>query len=108
MPRKVPAENRSWLRSGRLNQKRHYEMTDEEKSNVARCQGMKAAHLCKNPIFRCTECGNYGCTQEVADKCTEQGFKNDKCLNCGAENTRMPVMENELADIIAFWEKNEL
>lgn len=80
-------------------------MTEEEKEKVARCTGIKAEHPCKNPVFRCTECGNYGCDQEVIDKCTAQGFKNDKCLNCGAVGTRMPVMEDELAQYVEAWEK---
>lgn len=101
----IPPNNTSWKRGMRLNQKRHFEMTEEEKEKVARCTGIKAEHPCKNPVFRCTECGNYGCDQEVIDKCTAQGFKNDKCLNCGAVGTRMPVMEDELAQYVEAWEK---
>jgi len=83
-------------------------MTEEEKINIARCPGIKDTHPCKKPIFRCPECGNYGCTQEVPDKCSDQGFKNDKCLNCGVTGSRIPIMEKELAKFIAEWEKNDI
>lgn len=36
MPR-VFLNNKYWLRGGRLNQKRHLDMTEEEKSQIARC-----------------------------------------------------------------------
>jgi len=88
-----------------LNQKRHYEMTEEEKARVARCDGTKHEHKCKDPIFRCSECGNYGCDQVVSDKCSIQGFKNGKCLHCGAMETRIPVMVDELAKFMEDWEK---
>ena len=108
MIKKTPSKRLHWLRGGRLNQKRHVDMTEEEKAKVATCRGEKAGHVCKNPVFRCTECGNYGCAQEVIDKCTEQGFKNDKCLNCGAANTRVPIMEDEFAKFIAEWEEKDV
>lgn len=94
-----------WNRGGKLNQRRHFELTEEEKANVALCKGLKGGHPCKNPIFRCTECGNYGCAQIIDEKCTDQGFKNDKCLQCGATGNRIPVMEKELAALIAEWDK---
>lgn len=99
MPRVFP-NNKYWLRGGHMNQKRHIDMTEEEKARVAKCTGKKAGHVCKNPLFRCTECGNYGCAQETLDVCTDQGFKNDKCLHCGATGTRMPIMEKELAEFV--------
>lgn len=80
-------------------------MTEDEKAHVAKCAGIKHEHPCKNPVFRCSDCGNYGCAQEVADKCSEQGFKNDKCLHCGLEGTRIPVMEKELAAFKEAWDK---
>ena len=89
----------------RLNQKHHLEMTEEEKALVARCDGIKHDHVCKNPVFRCTACGNYGCDQEVADKCAAQGFKNGKCLHCGATGTCIPVMKKELAGYKLAWDK---
>jgi len=104
----VSRNNMLWRRGGKLNQKRHVEMTEEEKAHIARCGGTKADHPCKNPVFRCSECGNYGCAQEVAEKCTDQGFKNDKCLNCGATETRLPVMEEELEKFKEEWNKNDL
>jgi hypothetical protein len=104
MPKVLP-NNKRWPRGGRMNQKRHLDMTAEEKANIATCTGNKDEHPCKNPIFRCSECGNYGCDQEVLDKCTEQGFKNGKCLHCGATGTRIPVMKDEMAEFIAQWEK---
>ena len=99
--------NKRWERGGRLNQKRHIEMNDKEKALVAKCDGLKQQHPCKNPVFRCTECGNYGCAQEVTEKCTKQGFKNDKCLHSGAINTQIPVMKDDLEKFIAEWE-NEI
>lgn len=100
--------NELWHRGGKLNQKRHLEMTEEEKAHVAKCTGIKKEHVCKNPLFRCSECGNYGCDQEVAEKCTDQGFKNDLCLQCGSTGTRIPIMEKELEKFKAEWEKNDL
>jgi len=107
MPETNPM-NKLWHRGGKLDQNVHIELTEKEKANIAKCDGIKNDHPCKNPIFRCKECGNYGCSQEVADKCTKQGFKNDKCLNCGATESRIPVMENELVAFIKEWEKNDL
>lgn len=104
----VSPNNKYWLRGGRLNQKRHIEMTEEEKANIAKCRGIKAEHPCKNPVFRCTECGNYGCSQTVPDKCTSQGFKNDKCLNCGATDSRVPIMEDEFEKFAAEWDSKDL
>jgi len=100
--------NTLWHRGGRLNEKHHFELTDAERVHIAKCSGNKADHPCKNPVFRCKECGNFGCAQEVADKCTAQGFKGDKCLNCGTLDSRIPVMEDELAKFIEEWEKNDL
>jgi len=97
--------NKYWLRGGKLNQKRHLELTETEKANVATCKGIKNTHICKNPIFRCSKCGNYGCDQEVAEKCDAQAFKNDKCLQCGEVGSRIPVMKDELERFIAEWGK---
>lgn len=103
---KIIDKNQVWHRGGYiLNQKRHVQLSEAEKDNIALCKGMKQKHLCKNPIFRCFECGNYGCSQEVADKCDAQGFKNDKCLQCGALESRIPVMKDELEHFITEWEK---
>lgn len=104
MPKVLP-NNKQWLRGANMSQKRHMDMTDAEKANIATCTGNKEEHLCKNPVFRCVECGNYGCDQEFAAKCSAQGFKNDKCLHCGAVGTRIPVMKNEFAECVAEWEK---
>lgn len=101
----VPQYKIIWRRAGKLNQKRHVDMTEEEKARVAKCDGIKHEHKCKNPVFRCTECGNYGCAQEMENKCTKQGFKNDKCLQCGEVGTRLPVMEDELAKFVEAWDK---
>lgn len=102
---KVPPNNERWERGGRLNEQRHMELSENEKLNVATCRGNNNQHPCKNPVFRCSECGNYGCDQEVAEKCPDQGFKNDKCLHCGAVGTRIPVMKDDLSKYIAQWEK---
>lgn len=99
--------NEFWRRGGHLNQTRHIDMTEEEKTDVIRCDGMKHGHKCKNPVFRCTVCGNYGCAQEVADKCSKQGFKNDKCLQCGTVGSRVPVMENEYDHVVSGWKSND-
>ena len=107
MPEVYP-NNKYWQRGGRLNQKRSVDLSEKERENIAKCEGIKSSHPCKNPVFRCSVCGNYGCAQEVAEKCTEQGFKNDKCLNCGAVDSRIPVMENELARFIEEWEKQDI
>ena len=104
MPKVFP-NNKYWLRGGRMNSKRHIDMTDEEKANIADCPGNKDEHPCKNPTFRCAECGNYGCDQEFLDKCSEQGFKNDKCLYCGSIGTRIPIMKEEFTKYTAEWKK---
>ncbi|OPX88008.1 MAG: hypothetical protein A4E53_02165 [Pelotomaculum sp. PtaB.Bin104] len=104
MPRVFP-KNKFWLGSANLNQKRHADMTEEEKANVARCTGTKDEHPCKNPIYRCTVCGNYGCVQEIVNKCDQQGFKGEKCLHCGVTGNLVPVMVKELPKFIAEWEK---
>ncbi|MFA6308208.1 MAG: hypothetical protein WC677_00460 [Clostridia bacterium] len=104
MPKVFP-NNRYWLRSGNMNQKRHVDMTEEEKLNISTCQGIKEGHICKNPIFRCSKCGNYGCDQVSIEKCTEQGFKNGKCLHCGSTETRIPVMKDEFERYINEWDR---
>jgi hypothetical protein len=63
--KEILPNNDLWHRGGKLNQKRHIELTEEEKANIAECDGIKHEHKCKNPIFRCSKCGNYGCAQEV-------------------------------------------
>ena len=98
------SNNQYWTRGGKLNQKRHIEMTEEEKEAVVKCDGIKSSHPCKNPTFKCKECGNYGCAQEVLDKCTKQGFKNDKCLQCGKVGSRVPVMEDQYDKVKNDWE----
>ncbi len=98
------AKHKFWMRNAHINQKHFVDLTSAEKDRIARCDGKKDSHPCKNPVFRCTECGNYGCDQIVADKCSKQGFKNGKCLQCGAAGHLVPVMEDELAKFIAEWE----
>src|SRR5450756_1488081 len=102
---RVFPNSKYWLRGGHMNQKRHLDMTEEEKANVVGCTGNKEGHPCKNPVFRCTECGNYGCDQVFSDKCSEQGFKNDKCLHCGTVDSRIPIMNEEFSEFVAQWEK---
>ena len=97
--------NKFWERGNRLNQKRHFDLTKVQKANIALCTGSKQNHLCKNPIFRCSECGNFGCDQEVKDKCDAQAFKCDKCLKCGAVGSRVPVMKQEYEQLIAERDK---
>ncbi|MFA0815571.1 MAG: hypothetical protein ACC608_07250 [Anaerofustis sp.] len=93
-----------WIRGGKIDPKKHIEMTQEELKHVALCKGIKDTHPCKNPLYVCTACGNYGCSQETLDKCTEQGFKNDKCLHCGSVATRVPIMQEEFDEIMKAWE----
>jgi hypothetical protein len=97
----VPNNNTKWDRGGRLNEKVSIELTEEQQKNIAACDGIKREHPCKNPVFVCSHCGNYGCSQEIADKCTKQGFKNDKCLKCGNTGTRQPVMKDEYSALQA-------
>lgn len=97
-----------WTRGGYLDQKRHIDMTEEEKITVFRCDGVKSEHPCKNPVFRCKECGNYGCSQEVLDKCSQQGFKNDKCLQCGTVASRIPIMEDEYKNVVEKWRLSDV
>lgn len=66
------------------------ELTEEEKAKVARCKGIRSTHPCKDPVFRCKICGNTGCSQVLADKCSSQGFKNAKCLNAERWTARAP------------------
>ena len=102
-------KNQAWHRGGNIpNEKRRMDLTELEKANIALCKGNKQGHLCKNPIFKCSECGNYGCTQEVAEKCDAQAFKNDKCLHCGAVGSRVPIMKDQLKSIITEWENKDL
>ena len=101
----VPPNNTRWDRDGRRNEKYHFELSEEELTNIAACEGVKQEHPCKNPVFVCEACGNYGCAQEIAEKCTEQGFKNDKCLHCGKAGTRRPVMKNEFSALREKWEE---
>jgi len=99
------AKHKFWLRNAHVNLKHYADLTEEEKEKIARCDGIKDNHICKHPVFRCTECGNYGCDQIVAGKCDKQGFKNGKCLQCGVDGHRVPVMEEDLAKFIAEWEQ---
>ncbi len=99
------AKHKFWMRNGHINQTHYLEMSEAEKVKIARCDGIKDNHPCKNPIFRCTECGNYGCEQTVIEKCTKQGFKNDKCLQCGKAGHMVPVLTDDLEKFIAEWEK---
>ena len=107
-PTEVLPNNELWHRGGKQSQKRPVNLTDTQKVNVALCDGSKKGHKCKNPVYVCSQCGNYGCVQEVAEKCSKQGFKNDHCLYCGAADTRIPVMEGQLPGIVAEWEAKNI
>jgi hypothetical protein len=48
--KEILPNNDLWHRGGKLNQKRHIELTEEEKAKVAECDGIKHEHKCKNPI----------------------------------------------------------
>ena len=104
MPRDFP-KNKDALKTKHHYIKYHQEMTEEEKANIARCDGEKDNHPCKNPVFKCTKCGNYGCDQEETDVCTIQGFKNGKCLHCRSQGTLAPVMNDEYDEVKKDWEE---
>ena len=103
MPEIFP-DNKRWERTGRRSEQHRVDLSEEELANAARCEGIKQEHPCKNLVFVCEDCGNYGCAQETADKCTEQGFKNDKCLHCGKVGTRSLVMKEEFAAVREKWD----
>jgi hypothetical protein len=86
-------KSKYWLGSGRLNRKRHIDMTEEEMAYIAKCPGEVAGLPCRKDVFRCTVCGNYGCVQDAPNICTEQGFENDKCLICEVTGSRIPILE---------------
>ena len=107
MKKSLP-DKKLWEELDVLNQKHHHELSEEEKKNVATCDGIKQSHICKKPVYRCSECGNYGCDQEVLDKCSKQGFKDWKCTHCGVVGHIYPVMKKELEGIMQIWEKNDI
>ncbi len=102
---RTKAHYQYWMGNFYQHDKKHIGMTEEEKANVADCRGIKDDHPCKNPLFRCEKCGNYGCSQPITDKCTEQGFKGDKCLNCGSVGTRIPIMKDEYEKFVEAWDE---
>lgn len=104
MPRTAPRnKDRLNQESPKQNIEVEKNMTEEDKENIASCRGIKQEHPCKNPVFVCQECGNYGCAQAVAEVCTEQGFKNNKCLHCGVVDKNVPVKEEEYEKVRAQW-----
>jgi hypothetical protein len=40
-----------WIRGGKIDPKKHIEMTQEELKHVALCKGIKDTHPCKNPLY---------------------------------------------------------
>lgn len=103
----VSSNSKFWLRGGKQSQKRHVAMSEETKQHTVKCTGIKKDHPCKNPVFRCGNCGNLGCAQIVLDKCSRQGFKNDICLNCGTKGHRTPVPEEECDAYMKHWQAIE-
>lgn len=93
-------------KSRHTNHKRHVDLTEEAKAKATRCKGDRNTHPCKDPVFRCTVCGNFGCSQDMLEKCSAQGFKNAKCLHCGSVDSDVPIMEDELDHVTSVWEKN--
>jgi len=85
------SKSKYWLRNGRMNHKRFVEMEEEEIALIPRCTGEISGQPCRNHVFRCTVCGNYGCMHEMAEICSEQGFAKEACLNCGAADTYVPI-----------------
>ncbi|HWQ89177.1 MAG TPA: hypothetical protein VN374_04300 [Desulfitobacteriaceae bacterium] len=86
-------KSKYWLGNGHLSHKRHVDMTEEEIALIAQCTGEILGKPCRNHVYRCSVCGNYGCMQELIELCTEQGFNKDECLNCGATGSQIPVTE---------------
>lgn len=105
MPRVFPKNKNLMKRKDFVNQKRHVDLSEDDKEKVAKCRGEKHNHECKNPVYVCLECGNYGCDQDVVEVCTEQGLKNDKCLNCGVVGNNVPIMEEDFDDHREEWER---
>lgn len=98
-----------WLRQGKQSptQNKHMDMSKEARENALHCKGIKQSHPCKNPVYKCSHCGNYGCSQIVLEKCSRQGFKNDTCLSCGTQGHIIPVPEAEMDAYQKFWQEKE-
>jgi len=102
----VSSSGRKFLRIDKHIHKNAAELTEAELAMVARCTGIKEKHPCKNMMFVCLKCGNYGCDQADIDKCSEQAFKNSKCLHCGSVDTMSHLMADKLEQYKQDWDKD--
>lgn len=50
------------------------------------CDGLRPYGMsCNGSVYKCTACGNTGCSQTTAGKCSKQAFNAlFTCLQCGA------------------------
>jgi hypothetical protein len=52
---------------------------------MASCQGKrKSTAICNSVVYSCDNCTNVGCDQVEARECSNQGFRSNSCLMCGA------------------------
>lgn len=61
------------------------------------CSGTRQGYklLCNGSQYKCTACGQVGCTQNRADYCSGQAFlSTGQCVKCGAQGTR-ELLSNE-------------
>lgn len=98
--------SRKFLRIDKHVHKATAELTEAELAKIGRCAGLKEKHPCKNMMFVCLKCGNYGCDQNDIEKCTEQAFKNGKCLHCGSVDTMSPIMADKIEQYKQDWDKD--
>jgi hypothetical protein len=52
---------------------------------MASCQGKRiSTTICNSVVYRCENCTNVGCDQVEAGECSNQGFRSNSCVICGA------------------------
>lgn len=102
----VSSGSRKFLRVDKHIHLNATELSEAELAKVGRCIGVKEKHPCKNIMFVCLKCGNYGCDQLDIDKCSEQAFKNSRCLHCGSLDNMSPIMADELEKYKQEWDKD--
>jgi hypothetical protein len=54
------------------------------------CQGVRSnsVGVCGSTVYRCKKCGRTGCDQSGTVTCTQQEFKDTKCVACGGIYTK--------------------
>ena len=56
---------------------------------MAMCPGKrKNGSNCSSTLFRCKKCGKVGCDQATPQTCSNQGFANGKCQQCGTSGQK--------------------